>query len=259
MSRSTTATLSGAIPASNITRRTIRQVDHAIKLERERLALLQERSETKRAWLIRRADLVWDADHRDKVEALASRIKSQPGRVVARLTTTYHGCLFLMKRWSYLHQKVVSKKFKGELSKRDHMTAHCLLGIPPDEWDNEESELNTDAISRDDPEWEIAVRKQYRELFIRELRRLTEIMKVLDLENKDAQAKAKAGEFFDTDPFLNRTEREIASCERRIQVLEKERLLATKEDPEVEVALADSPSSTVSADAEEAPVASPLL
>ncbi len=259
MPMSTTATLAGAIPASNITRRTIRQVDLAIKLERERLAMLQERADTKRAWLIRRADLVWDADHRDRAENLASKIKSQPGRVVARLTTTYHGCLFLMHRWSYLHQKVVSKKFKGELSKHDHMTAHSLLGFPADEWDNEESELNTDAISRDDPDWEIAVRKQLRELFMRELRRLTEIMKVLDLENKEAQAEAKAGEFFDTDPFLNKTEREINNCERRIRVLEKERLLATKEDPQVEVNPSDSSASTVSADAEEAPVASPLL
>ncbi len=259
MPMSTTATLAGAIPASIITRRTIRQVDLAIKLERDRLAILQDRADTKRAWLIRRADLVWDADHRDKAEALASRIKSQPGRVVARLTTTYHGCLFLMKRWSYLHQKVVSKKFKGDLSKKDQIMAHCLLGIPPDEWDDEESELNTDAISRDDPEWEIAVRKQYREVFMRELRRLTEIMKVLDLENKEAQAEAKAGEFFDTDPFLSKTEREIASCERRIRVLEKERLLATKENPEVEAVPADSSASTGSADAEEAPVASPLL
>ncbi len=86
MSLSTTATLAGAIPASQIPRRTIREVDHAIKLERERLATLQDRADTKRAWLMRRADLVWDADHRDKVEALASRIKSQPGRVVARLS-----------------------------------------------------------------------------------------------------------------------------------------------------------------------------
>ena len=208
---------------------------------------------------MRRADLVWDADHRDKVEALASRIKSQPGRVAARLNTTYHGCLYLMKRWSYLHQRVVSKKFKGELSKKDQILAHCLLGIPVNEWDSEESELDTEAISRDDPDWQVAVRKQYRDLFMRELRLLTEISKVLEVENREAQAKARAGEFFDTDPFLRKTERELATCERHIRVLEKERLLARKEEPEVSVPLADSPSSTVSPDAEEAPVASPLL
>ncbi len=259
MSLSTTATLTGAIPASQIARRTMREVDLAIKVERERLVVLQDRAETKTAWLIRRADSLWNADQRDKAEALASRIRSQPGRVVARLSTTYHGCLHLMKRWSYFHQKVVSKKFKGELSKSDHIMAHCLLGFPANEWDNEESELNTEAISRDDPGWQVAVQKQLREVFARELRQLTELLKVLDLENKEAQAKAKVGEFFDMDPFLNKTEREIASCERCIRVLEKERLHATKEEPEVEAALADSPSSTVSADAEEAPVASPLL
>ncbi len=226
MAMSRNATLAGAIPATQILKRSIRQVDLCLQTERERLALAKDRATTKRNWLIYRAGIVWDVDQRARVETLATNLKKNPGQVVARLKTTYQGCLFLMERWAYLISKVSSDKFDGKLSSTNRVKALCLLGIPPDEWDDEESVISTNKISPDDKDWHQQAQKHLKCVFTREINRLIGLSKVLEVQDKEIQAKAMLGEFFINDATLNKAEREVARTERMIKALEKERLTA---------------------------------
>ncbi len=232
MTMSPNATLAGAIPESKINKRSIRLVDLCLQTERERLAKSKDRATTKRNWLIHRAGVVWDVDQLARAETLATNLKKKPGQVVARLKTTYHGCLFLIERWSYLISKISSDKFDGELSPANRVKALCLLGIPPDEWDDEESVISTDMISRDNKDWHLQAQKHLKSVFIRERNRVIDLSKILEALNKEIQAKAMLGEFFDSDAFLNKTEREVAHSERMIKALEKERLTASHDEAE---------------------------
>ncbi len=232
MAMSPNATLAGATPASKILKRSIRQVDLCLQTERERLAQSKDRATTKRNWLIYRAGVVWDVDQLARAETLASNLKKKPGQVVARLKTSYHGCLFLMKRWAYLISKVSSDKFAGELSPTNRIQALGLLGIPPNEWDDEESVISTDMISPDDKDRYLQVQKHLKAVFTHEMNQLIELSKVLEVQDKEIQAKAMLGEFFISDATLNKAEREIASSERLIRALEKERLTAIHDEAE---------------------------
>ncbi len=232
MAMSPNATFAGAIPATQILKRTIRQVDLCLQTERERLVESKDRATTKRNWLIYRAGVVWDVDQLARVETLASKLNKKPGQVVARLKTTYHGCLFLMKRWAYLISKVSSDKFAGELSPTNRIQALCLLGIPPDEWDDEESVISTDMISPDDKDRHLQVQKHLKAVFTHEINRLIDLSKVLEVQDKEMQAKAVLGEFFISDATLNKAEREAARSERMIKALEKERLSAIHNESE---------------------------
>ncbi len=242
MTLSPIATLTGAIPASEITRRSARQVDFCLQTEHERLSNSKERVATLRNWLIDRAATVWDVDQSDRVETLALKLKKQPGQVVARLKTTYHGCLYLMDRWAYLIRKVSSDTFGGELTSIDRVKALCLLGIPPDEWTDTASVVSTDTIARDASDRHLQVGKHLKEIFTRELIRLSELSKVLEAQNKEMQAKAALGEFFDSDALLIKAEREVARSERQIKALEKERRSAIHDGSESELDHRETPA-----------------
>ncbi len=244
MTLSPIASFAGAIPASQIPKRSTRQVDLSIQTERESLAKSKDRAVTQRNWLIFRAATLWDGDQRDRAETLALKLKKQPGQVVARLKTTYHGCLFLMERWAYLISKVSSDKFGGELSSANRVKALCLLGIPPDEWDDDESVISTDMISREDKDWHLQAQNHLKAIFTRERNRLVDLSKVLEAHNKEIQAKAMLGEFFDSEVTLNKAEREVARGERQLKALEKERLSAVHDEPEDEPDHPQDPASS---------------
>ncbi len=235
MSLAANVTLASAIKPPSLMRALCR-IDADIRSENEKLERARARFEKHKAVMQRRAKGIWDIDQRARVATLALKLKRNPHHVVARLMTSLHGCKYLMERWAYLIKAVGDLKFTGELKPSDRVKALCLLSIDPDEWDVVYP-IDLPEVDRAGADWRFVARNALNQIFIKELRRLSEIAKLLEVEDQEVHADAMAGEFLvrDKDKDLLLHERTIATCERQLRVLHRERTKARHESPPTEV------------------------
>ncbi len=236
MSLSPLVTLASAIkPPSPL--RAVSRIDADIRAETEKLERARGRFESRKTWLQRRADRLWDVDQRARVATLALKLKRNPGHVVTRLETLYHGCKYLMDRWAYLIQSVSSSAFEGRLKPTDRTKALCLLGIDPDEQGVEGYPIDLPNLPREGPDWVIQAREELKRIFNKELQRVFELAELQEIEDSIARKSAIAGEFLarDKDPDLRLHETAVVTCERRLRVLDRERVKAQRDEPPAEV------------------------
>ena len=76
---------------------TLQAATHALRVER-----CQHHERALRSLQIMRAVRRWDADRRNAVEDLATRLKGQPSVVARKLASTKHGCEWLIECWEGL-------------------------------------------------------------------------------------------------------------------------------------------------------------
>jgi hypothetical protein len=74
-----------------------------------------------------RAEVAWDDDHRLEVVRLAKKLPDNPEEVAEELRGTYHGCEWMISRWSLL---AYSAELKGGWTPEQISLAFDLLGTP---------------------------------------------------------------------------------------------------------------------------------
>jgi len=181
---------------------------------------------------MRRAVNLWEVDRRAEVETIAARMESRPGLTVARLKKTFHGCSYLIERWNYLGRKMISPKFTGEFDASDRAKALNLMGIPRDEHDLDGYSIDTPAIGRNSPTWRKDATMELSAVIGREFEELSDLLDDLRIDDEDLREQAQVGDFHGTDRLLNRYERAMQACERRIRSLERSAVKAEKAPPE---------------------------
>jgi hypothetical protein len=160
------------------------------KAQRQELAV--------RDHVAQRARLVWDADRILDAEELGAKLarSKAPGKTVARLKNTKHGCQWLIARWTSLG---LDLQRDGAWSEPRQSFVLDLLGIPRDEREHPFEKIV--------PDPQALVHRQ-----VEELSRLIRV--ALTRLDEDERLYAQAGVPISAVPILAQAERRNGACLR---------------------------------------------
>ena len=159
--------------------------------------------------IVARAEVTWDEDRKLEATLLGATIGKKPEAIAARLLETYHGCEWLIGRWSLLANAALTN---GCWTPEQSKLAFDMLGTPLEfregNWPGASIDAQGKVVNPSETELPFARRQ------IARLQERKELLRPLDQASRERAKADLAGE---NDPELRRLRRYENALQRRLE------------------------------------------